>query len=267
MIIIKALKYLNSLPFPVTIKHYQTFGTHSSFFKNNSLNFPESWTVLRQSHPHYSIPETRKEWLKAVELLVTKDGQDKGLTQRAKDIYTLLKQERIKTVFSVGIGGGGLEYQLKKIDPSLKIIGSEYFLPNVKQLKKVFTECNEIILFDILKGDWGQIQQNYLKDKQGALLLYRLDAGFTNEEWQQIFKAIHRAGVENVIYLPTGFLTALSWWNRKSREIRWWLFRVPVSFAGHLRSKKCFQTFWALGYEDELLNFGGLSGFFLQKKP
>lgn len=261
------LRWLNSLPFKITVKHYQTFGDQAVLFKDNSLNSPESWAALRQSHPHYSIPETRGEWLKAVELAVIKDGQDRKLVQRAKDIYyALLQREQIKNVFSVGIGGGGLEYQLKKLDPNLKLVGSEYFGSHVVKLKKVFTECDEIILFDILKDDWGLIKQNYVKDRHSVLLMYRLDAGFTNDEWRLIFEKIFHAGITNIIYIPTGFLTALSWWNRKSREFRWLLKRIPVSFAGYLRSKKRFQTFWAPWYSEEVINFSGLNGFFLRKK-
>jgi hypothetical protein len=261
--LIKFLKYINSIPFNFTIKHYQMFG--DSRLKNNSLNFMESWDTLRSSNPHFSIPETREEWLSASEAKVVKDGQDKGLVSRAKDISVLFANKKINSVFSAGVGGAGLEYQIKKNLPGIKMVCSEYSPQNVSMLKKVFTECDDVILFDILKGDWNFVKENYLKDANSVLIIYRLDAGFTNEEWRKIFESIHNAGIKNVLYIPTGLLTLLSIWNRKKREIKWAMTRKPVSFAGHLRSKKKFQSFWRGLYGEEGLNPGGLQGFFLER--
>lgn len=96
------------------MKHYQIFGDSKKSLKNNALVSIESWEELRKNHPHFSVSHNREEWLEAVELKVTKDGQDNGLFLRADNIVDLLKKECIKSVFSVGVGGAGLEYQIKK---------------------------------------------------------------------------------------------------------------------------------------------------------
>ena len=62
---------------------------------------------------------------------------------------------KIKSLFSVGVGGAGLEYQIKKIKPELELICSEYSQLNVDLLKKVFWECDSIMLFDITSKDWS----------------------------------------------------------------------------------------------------------------
>ena len=157
-------------------------------------------------NPHFSIPDTKEKWLNAVELKVIKDGQDKGLISRARDICSLLSRNNINSVFSVGVGGAGLEYQIKKHLPQIKLVCSEYSPQNVSMLKKVFTECEDIILFDILKGDWNFVKNNYLANSNSVLIMYRLDAGFTNEEWKNIFESIYNADIENIIYIPTSFL-------------------------------------------------------------
>lgn len=266
MILKKVLKYINSIPFKFTAKHYQVFGDSSSSLKNNSLNNVESWDALRKSHPHYSIADSREKWLEAVELKVVKDGQDGGLLQRAKDVSNLLNKEKISSVFSAGVGGAGLEYQIKKQNPEIQISCSEYSEVSVGVLKKVFIESGEIILFDILKGDWQGIKDKYIKDRQSVLLMYRLDAGFTDTEWEKIFEQIHKSGIENVIYIPTNLLTMLSLWNRKSRELKWLVKREPVSFAGYNRTRKTFQSYWSNLYTEKELKFGGLSSFFLKRK-
>lgn len=260
---IEFLKYINSIPFNFTIKHYQTFGESRPSLRDNSLNFLESWDALRLNNPHFSIPDTREEWLNAVELNVVKDGQDKKLIPRAKDISSLLLKKNIDSIFSVGVGGAGLEYQIKKNIPQIKMICSEYSPQNVLMLKKVFIESDDVILFDILKGDWKLVRKNYLPGPNSTLIIYRLDAGFTNEEWKSIFKSIYNSGVENIVYIPTSLLTILSIWNRKKREVKWFFDRKPVSFAGHLRSKNKFKSFWHGLYNEEEFNFGGLKGFFL----
>ena len=51
----KMLHYINSLPFPLTIKHYFAFDSATALLKDGVLNSVESWNALRQSHPHFSI--------------------------------------------------------------------------------------------------------------------------------------------------------------------------------------------------------------------
>jgi len=262
----KILHYINSLPFSFTMKHFQTFGDSASSLKDNSLNNVESWDALRESHPNFSIGETREGWLKASELKVKKDGQDSDLPQRARDIVNLLIRENISSIFSVGVGGAGLEYQIIKINPALPVVCSEYSPKTVSKLKAVFTEAKDVVVFDILNGSWNEIKDKFLRDDNSLLLMYRLDAGFTDEEWRKIFESMSDAGIERVLYIPTTLLTLLSIWNRKRRELKWFLGKMPVSFAGYLRSKRVFQTFWAGLYREESLTLGGLKGFYLKKK-
>lgn len=259
------LKYINSIPFRFTMRHYQNFGGSALKLKDNSLNFVESWDNLRAEHPHFSIPKVRAEWLETAELKVVKDGQDKGLVERAKNIARVLKRENINTVFSVGVGGAGLEYHIKKNLPGVKVFCSEYSEQNVEALKGVFVECDGVVRFDILKGDWAQIKNTYLLDKSATLLVYRIDASFTDTEWRQIFENIYASGISNVVYIPTTLLSLLSVWNRKQRELLWFLKNNKISFAGHLRTKKTFQSFWAGLYGEEEYVFGGLKGFLLKK--
>ncbi len=259
------LKYINSIPFAFTIKHYQMFGDSKEMLKDNALVSIESWDELRENHPHYTVSDDRDEWLKAVELEIVKDGQDKGLISRAKDIVSLLIKEKIKTVFSTGVGGAGLEFQIKKHMPEVNIYCSEYSQKNIDTLKKVFLEASGIVTFDIINGDWSIVKNTYVSDSTSALLMYRLDAGFTDTEWRSIFEMMYTAGIEKIIYIPTSLLTLLSVFNRKKRELFWRLKGEPVSFAGYLRTKKEFESFWSGLYEKQDFVFGGLKGFYLKK--
>ncbi len=260
------LHALNYPPVAFTIKHYQTFGDSSARLKDGKLDSAESWDVLREQHPHFSISDDRGEWLRAAELEVTKDGQDGGVRDRAGDIARLIEAKRITTVFSVGIGGGALEYQLKKLKPALRVIGSEYAPKNVERLKRVFLEADDIIPFDITSPDWSPALSRS-PDERVLCLMYRVDPHFTDREWREVFERMHRAGVERVLYIPCGFLSLRSWFQRKRREWRWKRGGQSVVFAGYLRTKKMFERYWKGLYEAEESVFGGLHGFYLQKKP
>lgn len=259
------LKYINSFPIPFAMKHYQVFGSSSALFKDGELNSADSWDILRETHPQFSISKDRNEWLRACEVQVRKDGQDMGLARRAHDINLLLKQEGITHVFSVGVGGAGLEYQLKKINPELHLVCSEFAPKNVELLRGVFEEADDIIQFDILAGNWTELKEHYFPDNS-ICLMYRVDASFTDEEWQNIFKKMHESGIHRILFIPSSFLTILSVVNRKWRELKWFIKKSAVIFSGYLRTKKKFKSYWEGLYSDKFYEFGGLKSFLLTLK-
>lgn len=258
----KFLKYINSMPFAFTMKHYQVFGDSTSHMKDRQLVSVESWDALRQNHPFFSVSADREEWLAASELSVKKDGQDAQLIERAADIVILLQDKKISRIFSVGTGGAALEYQIKKLMPGVSIVCSDYSTLTVERLKKVFFESDGIIQFDVLKDNWREIQEKYLGE-DGLCLMYRIDASFNDKEWSDIFKYMADAGIQKILIIPTGTLTVLSIYNRKSREIRWFLKRIPIVFSGYIRTAKRFQQYWHSMYSEEDMVLGGLKSFFL----
>lgn len=265
MKIITLLKYINSLPLPVTIRHYYIFDEATNKLKDNKLDSLESWDFLRENHPRFSISDNRDEWLLAAESKLNKDGQDGGLIQRAKDIAKIIESRGFTTLFSVGVGGAGLEYQIKKILPSLHLICSEYSAVALNVLKKVFFECDTFTLFDITQKDWSV--GFALGDKKKQLcLIYRIDASFTNAEWREIFSNMHTSGVENVLYIPTSCLTIMGLRNRLFRKIIWKIRSIPYAFSGYLRSKVVFTSFWEGKYAEEVVVCGGLKGFLLTRR-
>lgn len=259
------LKKINDLPICLTIKHYYTFGEATNFLKDKKLDSLESWDVLRTSHPHFSISENREEWLKACESEIKKDGQDTGLIKRAGDVVNILERLKLKSLFSVGSGGAGLEYQIKKIKPELKLICSEYSRLNVDLLKKVFWECDSIMVFDIMSKDWSVALKDCEVERQ-LCLIYRIDVSFTDAQWRNIFQNMFNSGVQNILYIPTNFLTIWSFLIRMRQRLWWKISRQPISFTGYLRTKKVFKSYWKSLYNDTEMNFGGLNGFLLQKK-
>lgn len=257
----KLLKKINNPPIRFTIKHYYTFGAVANLLRDKKLDSPEWWDILRTSHPHLSISEKREEWLKTCGMGITKDGQDSNLIKRAKDVVEILEHLKIKNVFSVGSGGAGLEYQIKKMKPEITLTCSEYSKVNVDLLRKVFLECDSIIPFDINTKEWPA----ELKRKDSLCLIYRLDASFTDNEWERIFKNMFDCGVQNILYIPTNFLTILSFFIRLRQRFLWKINNQPISFAGHLRTRKTFESYWKDFYRQEFFVLGGLSSFVLKR--
>lgn len=258
------LKYINSLPLHITIRHYYIFDDATDKLKDHKLDSLESWDYLRENHPRFSISEDREEWLRAAESKSNKDGQDGGLVQRAKDIVAILNDLGITTLFSVGVGGAGLEYQIKKNKPEINLICSEYSSSALNVLKKVFFEANSFVLFDITSKDWS-VGFSGDELKKQMCLIYRIDASFTNEEWKKIFDNMYESGVQNVLYIPTSCLTIMGLRNRLFRKLIWKLKSIPYAFSGYLRTKTVFKNFWSGKYRDEEVVCGGLKGFLLTR--
>ena len=259
------LKNVNSIPFPLTIKHYYPFEESTAFLKDEELNSSDSWDALRKNHPHFSISENREEWLKAAELQVKKDGQDGGMIKRAHEVAKIIDKLGITSLFSAGVGGAGLEYQIKKMRPSIHLTCSEYAPQNVERLKKVFLEANEITLFDMKNDDWSNALKVGVELEKQLCLLYRVDIDLTNDEFQKIFKKMHDAHIENVLIILCGRLTFRGLLNRFFQRLSWKIHSVPFKFAGYLRSLETFPKFWKYFYEAKELEFNGLKGFYLKK--
>lgn len=253
------------MPFGFSMKHYQIFGETSSKMKDSALMTPESWDALREEHPNFSIPDDRQEWIQVNEAGVKKDGQDSLLKARAIDIVELLRKENIEKVFSLGVGGAGLEYFIKKLIPEVKLTCADYSHVTVERLKKVFTESDAIVEFDMLRADWKETSTQYL-DEGSLCLMYRIDASFSDSEWCKIFSELYNAKVEKILIIPTGMLTMLSVYNRKSREVKWFFKKISKLLCGYVRTKKRFESYWHGLYSQKILILGGLEGFFLTRK-
>jgi hypothetical protein len=247
------------------MRHYQVFGEATEKLKERSLISAASWDTLREEHPFFSIPDSREEWLAVSELTVQKDGQDANLIERARAIVELIRQNGYTKLFSVGSGGAALEYQIKKLIPELSVMCSDYSPVTVQRLKKVFIESEDVVLFDLVEGDWQAVRNAYLGEK-GLCLMYRLDAGFDDATWKQVFGRMAEAGVDDVLVIPTGTLTMLSVYNRKRRELVWHMKRIPIVFSGYLRTKARFYEQWGNWYQASAYACAGLTGFLLKKK-
>lgn len=258
--ILHILKYINRLPFPVTVRHLTSFGDIGDLLKDGELRSKESWQVLRDKHPHYRIPEDRETWLK--ELSLSKDGQDDKLQKRIDAFASLIKEEGIKTVYAIGAGGGVFEYYLKKRLPHIKIIASELTQESVDRLRRVFIECDVVERFDALNAEhWERIGA----DKDGIVFIYRNEREFSDEDWRKIFLYISKADVRKVFLGIMYMLTVSAFIQEKIRNIKHRLHGESVTFVGYLRSHDTFRSFWKGKYKEREISFPNCRGLYLTR--
>jgi len=257
--IIRFLKYLNKIPVPLTIKHYVLLGKVGLSLVDTELT-PENWLILRNNHPRYSIPEDRETWIR--ELALQKDGQDARLHDRVAAFVTLLEEKHIATVYSIGSGGGVFEYFLKQRMPNVKIVASEVTQEGVDRLRRVFTECDEVRLFDALNADsWKEIG----KDQNGIVFIYRNEHEFSDEQWREMFAAMHESRVRHIFLGFMYFVTVWSLLQAALRILRGLLRGEVVVFAGYVRNYIAFERFWRQKYVAQEVDFPNCRGFYLAR--
>lgn len=244
--------------FPVTLRHHYAFGSVMNLFKNGELTSPQSWDALRTQHPHFVIADDREEWIASLDHM--KDGQDPALKDRAIEICELLRTKGMADLHSIGVGGGALEYFIKRCDSSRRLSASDYNPIGVARLRKVFTECDRVEQFDITRDPWSMIQPN---PEISAVLMYRVDPHFTDMEWKSIFSKMASERVRHILYIPA---TEISFQYLAFTLLKTVIAKISgagVSFTGYARSAKVFPLLWRGLYAHETLRLGGLNAYWL----
>ncbi len=254
------LKYINSMPFPVTARHFTSLGVVGGKLKDGELRSAESWQTMRDEHPYYRIAEDRETWLK--ELTADKDGQDAKMHDRVRAFADLIEKEGVKTVYSIGSGGGVFEYFLKKRSPHIRVVCSEWKSEGAGRLRRVFLECDEVITFDALNpNDWKKVGA----DKDGIVFIYRNEHEFTDAEWHKMIRMMHDAGVTRVFLGLMYLLTILAFIQAKIRNIKKRLRGEKIVFVGYLRNYSRFKRFWSGMYIAREVPFPNCRGFYLKR--
>lgn len=209
------------------IKHYYFFEDVQTKMSGRKIN-AQNWDILRcdEKKSPFAIERTVEEYeencRKSVEY------------EKAADILCkLIVSYGDGKLVSMGCGKGILEWHIKKKLPDLNIECTDYTEKSVKLLRNVFTECNNISVFDMLNGDYG-------KWKGATVLIYRVSTEFTSKEWKTIFDKMYHAGIESIIFVPAELLTFKTMFGEKTRKLINFLKGNPTTFCGWMYSKSEF---------------------------
>ena len=193
------------------------------------------------------VPGDRAGWLES--LRDFKDGQDIALRRRADEIAALARRRGIAEIFSVGAGAGALEYFLKKSLPSVLLTASDYSGANIERLRRVFTECDDVTVFDITQADWSSMGGN--DSRSTLVLMYRVDTNLSNRQWRVVFQNMARSRVRNVLFVPANIMTLRSLAKLRMRNVRARLHGEVPLFTGYIRNLRMYPRLWNEQYRSE----------------
>ncbi len=257
----RLLCHIERLPLPLTARfHFPTEGYEFPDFEG--LGSPALWDQLRRDHPYFSLPGNRGSWIEMCESAADKDGIDGRLGDRAADIIEQLQLQGIDSLFSAGSGNAALEYHIKKQCPALQVVCSDHAPQTVATLRTVFTECDDVVEFDLLARDWERAHGEHR-----VVMINRVDPLFTNRQWKAIFRNAHQAEVTKILFIPAWILTLSTLWALKRRRLMWRLRRVPVIFTGWIRTMTTVERFWRPLYDQQLFRVNNSPAFLLTRRP
>jgi hypothetical protein len=228
----------------LTIKYYAGFRNIKG-----SLLSKESWDSVRLNGESYlSFPTNKDDWLER--------SAEPELVQRAKDMVNICRELHLTRIFSVGVGCGYLECNIKLLAPRIHLTCTEYAPRTVEKLGEYFPECDSIEVFDML-GEW--------KATEGTLyLLHRVDTEFTDLQWKSIFRNTSNSRVEYILFVPSHFLTLGMALRRKLGYMRMLLRLKKPVIAGYSRTRGSFDGLWVSHYKlVKEVPIGNLIGFLL----
>ena len=105
-------------------------------------------------------------------------------------------------LFSIGCGKGILEWNLKKIvGDTVNLTVSDYASNGLERLKRVFTNCDNFCLFDMLGEDYSAI------DKGATVIIFRCTTEITIRQFKYVFKKLSERGIEKVVFVPTEIIS------------------------------------------------------------
>jgi hypothetical protein len=194
-----------------------------------------AWDSLRTDHTQadFYIPEDREQW----RAICAKPE----LAERAEAIASWTRDRQMTAVTSFGVGTGCLELQIHRIDRGLRLHLSDFSVATVQRLRQVFPEAASIEVADLVQADMPAAND-------GLTLLHRIDTEFTNSELRQIFRRLNGAGHRVILFAASGFLGPRELAKEFARRLRAKANRDPLTFAGYLRTRSVYDTFWAPGY-------------------
>ena len=216
------------------VKHYFAFDKGvSEKFDDDTLN-ENNWDILRtdESERAFALEKDVESYEKnCIAALKYKNAAEK--------VCSILDSEKIscKKVISLGVGKGILEWHLKKMKPKLVIECTDYTANAIEQLKKVFIDIDSAYQFDILNGNYPEL------DIKAVFLMYRVSTEFSQQEWIQIFSKMYNAGIEYIIFIPTGLDNLIDMMKEKL-----------IYILNSLRGRKNINCGWLYSESEYLKN-------------
>ena len=216
-------------------KHYFVFTNSESMSHLNK----EAWDSLRMGtgNPAFQFEATLEEY----ETNCTRRTDCHEVAKVIRDAVLSIGAE-VSAVVSLGAGKGIVEWHLKKFLPSLPMICTDYAESGVASLRRLFRACDRVMVFDMLKGDYGVF------GKDAVLLMNRVSTEFAPSEWMQIFKSCKSSGIKYILFIPTELASI---WLKFMETLRHFARRIlhrRDTFCGWLYSRRELESLMSTNF-------------------
>ena len=201
------------------IKHYSIFNYH----ENSKID----WDFLRNSkkEPEYYIPQTESEYKSIIN-----ENKYKDIVETT---INYIDSNKLDTILSLGSGRAILEYQLK-FKTGIKTIISDV-TKSILRLKK-FNYFDEVLLIDIQ----NKLILGLVKI---IVLLPRIDTELTDNQIKQLFKTLHRKGVNYILFIPAQLISFKSIVIQIYILLKALIYKTPLVDCGYSRSRGRFKNY------------------------
>jgi hypothetical protein len=223
----------------ITLRHHFDFGADRRVVGDDLVR-PEAWDALRiRTDGAFAIARSREELDRAAE-----SRTEIGARARAVDAW--LRERKIATLASYGVGGGLLEARLQHLDPERRLVLADYAPDTVEQLQALFPG-SEVVRHDLL------VDPPLAAD---AHLFHRIDTELSDEQWADV---LERFVGEIVLVVATEVATARSFLQELILRAR----RRRLTRAGWLRNRGAFEALWGVTHDAAPLSLHDLEGWAL----
>ncbi len=216
-------------------KHYYLFSDEiTDKMSGTSLN-EENWDYLRKADNKsvFSLEEDIENYERNCE------GRDSYIeTASIISEYLNTKEDFSGKIVSLGVGKGILEYHIKKILPNVYIECTDYTKDAIEKLKKVFIKADKCSVFDMLNGDYAGFC------KESIIIMHRVSTEFNRKQWNAIFFKLFKAGIKNIIFIPTEIASLKIMVQEKKNYLKNRIKRRRQIFCGWLYSESEFISFF-----------------------
>ena len=219
---------------------------HHSIF-NNLDSDKINWNKIRNdpSEKKYFIPLKKYDYVK--------EAKSKNYYKELiSEILIILKQFKIKSIFSLGSGRAYLEYGIKQKNILVTISDYDDSIDRIKKFK-IFDNVYKLNFKDVFSK---------LHNYKGMVLLSRIDTEVSDEELIEIFNGLARNKIKYIFFIPAQVLTLKSFSFQIYIRIKSILLRKKLIFCGYSRSEKLLKKFWKSHYKSSKM--ADSKSFFLQ---
>ena len=228
-----------SLGLRITLRHHFDFGPDRPVV-GDELVRPEAWDALRtQTDGAFTIVRSREELERAAD-----ERPEIGERARAVDVW--LRERKVRTFASYGVGGAVLEAWLQRLNPERRLLLADYAPETVDRLRALFQQ-EEVVSHDLLA---------HPPLTADAHLFHRIDTELSDDQWAEVFR---RFAAETVLVVATEVATARSFAQELLLRAR----SRRLTRAGWLRNRSAFEALWSETHDAIPLRLYDLEGWAL----